>query len=60
MFSMALQAAEKIGRFVDRAFRHDIKSVISSGVLTPEGADAHFFAACLAADLSDYKLRRGL
>ena len=30
--------AEKHGGLVDRAFRHDIKSAIPSGVLTPEGA----------------------
>ena len=34
---------------VGRAFRHDIKSGLSSGVLTPEGPKAHFPAACLAA-----------
>ena len=56
----ALQVAEKVGRFVGRALRHDIKSVISSGVLTPKGADAHFSAACLAADQSDYKLPQTL
>jgi protoporphyrinogen/coproporphyrinogen III oxidase len=33
---------EKTGSFVGRAFRHDIKSAPSSGVLTPEGLKAHF------------------
>jgi hypothetical protein len=46
----ALQAAEKILSFVGHAFRHDIKSAFSSGVLTPEGLKAHFSATCLAAE----------
>ncbi len=51
-FQSALQVAEKVSRFVGRAFRHDIKSVFSSGVSTPEGPKPHFSAACLAADFS--------
>jgi hypothetical protein len=46
----ALQAAEKVLSFVGRTFRHDIKSMFSSGVLTPEGVNAHFSAAALAAE----------
>jgi hypothetical protein len=42
--------AEKLSSFVGRAFRHDIKSAVSSGVLTPDGLKAHFSARCLAAD----------
>jgi apolipoprotein N-acyltransferase len=42
-------AAEKFPSFVGRAFRHDIKSAISSGVLTPGGVKAHFPAASQAA-----------
>jgi hypothetical protein len=41
--------AEKLSSFVGRAFRHDIKSAFSSGVLTPDGLKAHFSATCLAA-----------
>jgi hypothetical protein len=49
----ALQVAEKVLSFVGRAFRHDIKSMFSWGVLTPEGLNAHFPAACLAAGLME-------
>ena len=45
--------------FVGRAFRHDIRALISSGVLTPEGLDSHFSAACSAcvifADAAEVK-----
>jgi oxygen-dependent protoporphyrinogen oxidase len=41
--------AEKTGSFVGRAFRHDIKSAPSSGVLTPEGLKAHSPAASKGA-----------
>jgi hypothetical protein len=40
----------KLLRLVGRAFRHDIKSAFSSGVLTPEGPKTHFSATCLAAE----------
>jgi hypothetical protein len=49
--SAALQAAEKLPSFVGRAFRHDIKSAISSGVLTPGGLKAHSSATSLAAEV---------
>jgi hypothetical protein len=45
----AEQAAEKAGRFVGRGFSHDVSALDSSGVLTPEGRQCHFFAACEAA-----------
>src|SRR3979490_2644380 len=51
--SAALQAAEKLPSFVGRAFRHDIKSAISSGVLTPGGLKAHFSATSKAATHKD-------
>jgi len=44
----AKQLAEKLLSFVGRAFRHDIKTAFSSGVLTPEGPKPHFSATCLA------------
>src|SRR6266576_4036056 len=44
----AIQVAEKVLSFVGRAFRHDIKSAFSSGVLTPEGPDTHISATCEA------------
>src|ERR1039458_4352322 len=37
--------AEKLGGLAGRAFMHDIKVAISSGVLTPEGTNAHSFTA---------------
>jgi hypothetical protein len=37
-----LQVTERLRSFVGRAFRHDIKSSPSSGVLTPEGLERHF------------------
>jgi hypothetical protein len=40
----ALQVAEKLLRFVGRAFRHDIKVAFSSGVLTPEDRNPLFSA----------------
>src|SRR6202521_4196207 len=43
------QAAEKLPIFVGRAFRHDIKSAISSGVSTPDGPKVHFSATSQAA-----------
>jgi len=46
--SAAKQAAEKVSRFVGRAFRHDIKSAFPSGVLTPEDPKGHFSATCKA------------
>jgi hypothetical protein len=46
----ALEVAEKLVSFVGRAFRHDVKSALSSGVLTPEGLKPHFSATCLAAE----------
>ncbi len=51
----ASQAAEKVPRFVGRAFRHDIKSAFPSGVLTPEGPKGHFSATCSAATFSDLR-----
>ena len=50
-FQSALQVAEKVLNFVGGAFRHDIKSAFSSGVLTPEGLDTHISATCLAAEV---------
>jgi hypothetical protein len=47
-FTTALQVAEKVLSFVGRAFRHDIKSAFSSGVLTPEGPDTHISATSQA------------
>src|SRR5256885_10328622 len=47
----ASQVAEKVLSFVGRAFRHDIKSAFSSGVLTPEGPDTHISATCSACAL---------
>jgi hypothetical protein len=47
----ALKAAEKLLSFVGRAFRQDIKSAFSSGVLTPEDPNAHFSATCLASEV---------
>src|SRR6267378_2178210 len=44
--TQAEQVAEKVLSFVGRAFRHDIKSAFSSGVLTPEGPDTHISATC--------------
>ena len=46
----ASQAAEKVSRFVGRAFRHDIKSAFPSGVLTPEGPKGHFSPTCSAVE----------
>src|SRR6266568_2374966 len=45
----ASEVAEKVSRFVGRAFRHDIKSAFPSGVLTPEGlkASIHSFGGLL-------------
>jgi hypothetical protein len=40
------EVAEKLLSFVGRAFRHDIKSAYSSGVLAPEGLRAYFSATC--------------
>src|SRR5256885_3114104 len=48
LVAQASQVAEKVLSFVGRAFRHDIKSAFSSGVLTPEGADTHISATCSA------------
>src|SRR5882724_9433386 len=45
----AIQVAEKVLSFVGRAFRHDIESAFSSGVLTPEGPDTHVSTTCIAA-----------
>src|SRR5882762_5458217 len=42
--SAAEEVAEKVLSFVGRAFRHDIMSALSSGVLTPEGLKEHFSA----------------
>jgi diaminohydroxyphosphoribosylaminopyrimidine deaminase/5-amino-6-(5-phosphoribosylamino)uracil reductase len=42
-------SAEKSEGFVGRAFRHDMKAAIPSGVLTPEGLNAHSSAAGEAA-----------
>jgi len=50
-FLAVSQFAEKLSSFVGRAFRHDIKSALSSGVLTPEGLKTHFPPACSAAML---------
>src|SRR6202158_4998862 len=47
---------KKYQMFVGRAFRHDIRALISSGVLTPEGLDSHFSAACLASSSWTEKL----
>src|SRR6266581_2602297 len=46
--SSTSQAAEKVSRFVGRAFSHDIKSAFPSGVLTPEDPKGHFSATCKA------------
>src|SRR6202171_3136004 len=43
------QSAEKHGGLVGRAFRHDIQSAITSGVLTPESRTAHSSPASEAA-----------
>ena len=40
------EVAKKSQMFVGRAFRHDIISLISSGVSTPEGFASHFSAFC--------------
>src|SRR6266550_2484887 len=50
-FWLASQVAEKVLSFVGRAFRHDIQSPFSSGVLTPEGPDTHISATCSAAEV---------
>jgi len=50
----ALQVAEKVLSFVGRAFRHDIKSAFSSGVLTPEGPDTHISETSLAAGAKEH------
>src|SRR5882762_5339215 len=47
--SAAKEVAEKVLSLVGRAFRHDIISALSSGVLTPEGLKAHFSAITKAA-----------
>src|SRR6267378_6818677 len=44
--TQAEQVAEKVLSLVGRAFRHDIKSAFSSGVLTPEGPDTNISATC--------------
>src|SRR5882762_8099543 len=49
--SAAEEVAEKVLSLVGRAFRHDIMSALSSGVLTPEGLKAHFPATTLAAEV---------
>jgi len=51
LVAQASQVAEKVLSFVGRAFRHDIKSAFSSGVLTPEGPDTHISATCSACVL---------
>jgi apolipoprotein N-acyltransferase len=45
----AVQLAAELPRLVGRAFRHDIKPALSSGVLTPDGPKAHFSATSQAA-----------
>ena len=50
--SAAKQAAEKVSRFVGRAFRHDIKSAFPSRVLTPEGPKV-YFSATFKADFGE-------
>src|SRR6266478_4440800 len=48
----ASEVAEKLLSFVGRAFRHDITSAFSSGVLTPDCPKPHFSATCSAATLA--------
>src|SRR5713226_6329875 len=43
--AMARQPAEKLERFVGRAFRHDDEVLSVSGVLTPEGPTQHVCAS---------------
>src|SRR5882762_8482988 len=56
LFPQAEQVAEKVLSFVGRAFRHDIKSAFSSGVLTPEGADTQISATCEACATGPYRI----
>src|SRR5882762_6188825 len=49
--SAAEEVAEKVLSLVGRAFRHDIMSALSSGVLTPEGLKAHFPATTFSRDI---------
>src|SRR5712692_9887211 len=53
----ASEVAEKVSRFVGRAFRHDIKSAFPSGVLTPEGFNTLFQRHATLSHLSSTAVR---